>query len=161
MPKRPAEDGAGIARGDERRSRCADVWLPKGPDNKQAALDFAVTSGISAGQVSKTLEDPSAVTNNYEVFKKDYQPPGLPRSTQELCDSNGLGFSPCVFEAHSGAFGNTTRKVLSYMAEQIALATGEKFEVGSLRLAQRLSATLHKENARAILERRCMDTGGS
>ena len=39
------------------------------------------------------------------------------------------------------------------MAQGIAAASGEDTEVASLRLAQRISVTFHRANARAILRR--------
>ena len=68
--------------------------------------------------------------------------------------STGFDFTPFVIEAHSGSLSSAARKVVDMIAkaqEQI----GGRFvsEPTSLRIAQRISVALHRENARAILKR--------
>ena len=64
-----------------------------------------------------------------------------------------------VCESHSGAWAPNARRILDKVAKGIAANNGERCEVASLRLAQRISVTLHRANARAILKRvALMDT---
>ena len=65
------------------------------------------------------------------------------------------GFIPMVVEAVGGGWGKMARCVWSELAKTSALATGE-LETEStcaVLLQQRLSMTLHRENARACLRR--------
>ena len=47
--------------------------------------------------------------------------------------------------------------MLDFIARSVAASWSDNSEVASLRIAQRLSMTLHRENARAILRRRVQD----
>ena len=58
-----------------------------------------------------------------------------------------------VIEAHGGGLSSTFRKVFAWVAERAAAAKGTEAEAESLRMAQRISVTLHRENARAVLRR--------
>ena len=58
-----------------------------------------------------------------------------------------------VLEAHRGGWSPLLRKVFDWISKQQALVTNEEQAVVSLRVAQRISCTLHRENARAILRR--------
>ena len=60
---------------------------------------------------------------------------------------------PIVFEAHGGGWGTQARKSLGFIGHQQA-AAGEMCPEGApLRMAQRISCSLQRENARAILRR--------
>eukprot|EP00973_Karenia_brevis_P080875 11219845-Karenia_brevis.AAC.1 len=54
-------------------------------------------------------------------------------------------------EAHSGGWEKAARQVLSGIAKHAAAAENCSEEVASLTIAQRLSTSLHRENARAIV----------
>ena len=58
-----------------------------------------------------------------------------------------------VLEAHGGGMGKQFRKVVDSIAEQTAAVTGLRSEFCSLLLAQRISISLQRENARAVLRR--------
>ena len=58
-----------------------------------------------------------------------------------------------VVESHSGGWSKNARRVLDHIAKHIASAWNMEEEVASLRIAQRLSVTLQRENARAVLRR--------
>ena len=60
-----------------------------------------------------------------------------------------------VLETHSGGWGKTARQALDFVAKGVAATTTDSAELSSLRIAQRLSTTLHRENARAGLRRLC------
>ena len=57
-----------------------------------------------------------------------------------------------VIEAHGGGLGRTARRVLDTIAKHVAASGSDDAEAAFLRIAQRLSITLH-ENARAVLRR--------
>ena len=58
-----------------------------------------------------------------------------------------------VLEAHAGGWGKEARQVLDGLAKAIAATQPNSAESASLRIAQRLSITLQRENARAVLKR--------
>ena len=63
---------------------------------------------------------------------------------------------PMVIEAHGGGLGSEFRQILDSIAKQTAAVSGLRTDFHSLLIAQRISVTLQKENARAIL-RRCTE----
>ena len=85
--------------------------------------------------------------------KRDFRPEGEPETTEALCTQQGFGFIPMVLEAHGGGMGKQFRKVVDSIAEQTAAVTGLRSEFCSLLLAQRISISLQRENARAVLRR--------
>ena len=93
--------------------------------------------------------------SDYESHKRNYTPAGETGTTEEQCAHQGFAFIPMVLEAHSGGWGRTARQVLDIIVKQLSASWCDDAETASLRIAQRLSATLHKENARAILRRLC------
>ena len=60
---------------------------------------------------------------------------------------------PMVLEAHAGAWSPTARGILDWIARQASASQHESAQSCSLRITQRLSCTLHRENARAVLRR--------
>ena len=86
-------------------------------------------------------------------------PAGIPAgiSTREFpqCQQQGISFLPMVVEAVGGGWGKVARGVWSALAKSSALANGELETERScaIMLRQRLSMTLHRENARACLRR--------
>ena len=65
-----------------------------------------------------------------------------------------------VVEAHGGGWSKAARAVLGSVAKCIAATQYDSLEIVSLAIAQRLSVSLHRENARAIV-RRLSDTAPS
>ena len=154
LPGRSVEDGApsrhdAPPRSDERR-RPADIWFPRGVGERvarPAAVDFAVTSGLRADRVGRAQEGGKAIADDYAITKRAFQ------DTEEKCHAAGFSFLPLVFEAHGGGWGTQTRRTLGFLGQQLS-ATGEWCREGApLRLAQRVSCSLHRETARAILRR--------
>ena len=144
LPSRPSEDG--LAGGGTGR-RPADLWLPCGPSGRGVALDFAVTSGLPVGAVRGTLSAPDAVYSSYEEYKRTHL------GTGAACEAQGFTFTPMVFEANGGSWSGLARRTLSWVARHVAAARLEDPDKVSLRMAQRISVCLHRENARAILKR--------
>jgi hypothetical protein len=156
LPDRPAhgsvlEDGAPFAgqNHDPGTRRPADVYIPRWRGGPPAAWDFAVTSGLRADVLPDSVVDPDAALTRYEDFKCSY------KDTESLCRNNGFTFIPMVIEAVGGGWGKAARRVWSELAKTSALATGElqTESVSAVLLRQRLSMTLHRENARACLRR--------
>ena len=58
-----------------------------------------------------------------------------------------------VIEAHSGGWGKTARQVLDAVAKHVSAVRYTEPDAESLSIAQRLSCSLHRENARAVLRR--------
>ncbi len=83
----------------------------------------------------------------YEELKRSYE------DTDRLCREAGFKFTPLIFEAHGGGWSGSTRKVLDALARGQSAAWLVGQEPASLRIAQRISASLHRENARAVLRR--------
>ena len=130
-----------------RARRPADVWLPRGKSGAQEALDFAVTSAMRSDLLREASGTPELVFERYNRFKREY------RDTALSCQEVGVQFVPMVIEAHSGGWSPLARSQLAWIAQQAAAASNEEPALTALRMAQRISATLHRENARAILKR--------
>lgn len=144
LPCRPMEDGIRIDGGDRRP---ADIWLPRGASGKGEALDFACTSGLQQGIVANVADDPNFVFERYDSFKRSY------KDTDSACAQLNFKFVPMILEAHSGSWSPEARATIGHMAKLQASTRCEDEEMASLRIAQRLSTALHRENARAILKR--------
>ena len=145
----PSEDGWPTSSSTRRP---ADIWLPVGVDiqSRGSAIDFAVTSGLRNDIWRQTLDDPSSVFERYENFKRRFQ------STDQQCNSAGFAFHPFIFEAHSGSWSPLGRKICSHIAKSVATVENTSPEIACLRIAQRISIALHRENARAILKPQAM-----
>ncbi len=146
LPQRPEPDGLATSV-DSSRRRPADVWLPRGPSNGGEAWDFACTSGLRADRLETVAMQAPAVFADYEDFKRNY------KDTDQICSSQGFSFVPTIAEAHSGAWSPLARKQFDFITQRIASMSRTLPEVESLKFAQRISITLHRENARAILRR--------
>jgi hypothetical protein len=146
LPARPGSDGLPASDGLSTR-RPADVWLPKGASGKGEALDFAVTSGMRSDLVRQVVGLPESVFQQYEQTKREY------KQTHRLCSDAGFLFVPMVVEAHAGGWSKTARVVLDWIAAQGAAVHHENPSTVSLKIAQRISCVLHRENARAVLRR--------
>ena len=159
LPARPTDDGL-RQQGEEQdlnlrqRRRPADVFLRRLGTGGPAALDFACTSGMRSDRLQLSRDTPELVLTKYEETKREYKAPGETETTEALCTSQGLRFVPMVVEAHSGGWSKAAREVLDTIAKSVATQWKEDNEVASLAIAQRLSVTLHRENARAIVRRR-------
>ena len=129
--------------GSQRRP--ADVWVPRGQSGKGEAFDFAVSSGLQSELVHPVVDVPGLVFQRYEAMKRSF------KDTAQMCESEGFVFTPMVLEAHSGGLSPTFRSAVDWIAKRQATCQHEDPEFVSLKIAQRISCTLHRENARAIL----------
>ena len=109
------------------------------------ALDFAVTSGTQSGLLREAAFAPELLFERYERQKREHL------RTGGLCEGAGFKFVPMIIEAHGGGWSPTARRVLDWIAGELAAASGEDKGTVSLRVAQRISCILHRENACAIL----------
>ena len=144
LPGRPVADGMPVI-GNGRRP--ADVWLPRGPNGKGEALDFAVSSGMQSELFQSSAETPGLVFHRYEELKRNF------KDIAASCEVAGFQFTPLVVEAHGGGWSPGTRHIFDFIAATQAACHHEVPASVSLKIAQRISCTLHKENARAILRR--------
>ena len=90
-----------------------------------------------------------AVASSHEDFKCSQ------RDTKNQCSAQGLTFIPMVMEAVGGGWGKEAQRVWSELAKSSVLCVGE-LETEStcaIFLLERLSMTLHRENARACIRR--------
>ena len=58
-----------------------------------------------------------------------------------------------VIESHGGGWSRAARQVIDAVAKHVTASWNREEEAASLSIAQRLSTTLHRENARAVLRR--------
>ena len=91
--------------------------------------------------------NPGAAFEQYERFKRNYS------NTEELCSAAGFRFVPIIFEAHGGGWSPMARGLVDWVARQSAARNQEEPGSASLRIAQRISCALQRENARAVLSR--------
>ena len=153
LPQRPVSDGMPMGGGGRRP---ADVWIPRGASGKGEALDFAVSSGLQSELFLPGSDAPGLVFQRYEHLKRTY------KDTTSLCTAQGFGFVPMVVEAHAGGWSPLARAKFDWLARVQAASHHEDPSVVSLRIAQRISCSLQRENARAILQRTVgpLDTAG-
>ena len=99
--------------------------------------------------ISDSVRGPDAALTRYEDFKCSHQ------DTKAQCQSQGITFIPMVMEAVGGGWGKVARGIWSELAKSSALASGELQTecTCAVMLRQRLSMTLHRENARSCLRR--------
>ena len=144
LPARPAEDGIGQA---ECHRRPADIWLPRFQGASGEALDFACTSGMRADFLDRSASDGGSVFPAYEHLKRTF------KMTEHECTQAGFKFTPMILESHGGGWSPLARGVLDKIAKSQSAAWNEGQEPSSLIIAQRISCSLQRENARAVLRR--------
>jgi hypothetical protein len=157
LPARPCQGGGyedGSRRGnnddDPTFRRPADVYIPRWRSGPPAAWDFAVTSGVRSDVITRSASDREAALTLYEDFKCSY------KDTKRQCQEAGITFVLLILESVGGGWGKEARRIWTELAKASALASGElqSESESAISLLQRLSITLHRENARAILRRR-------
>ena len=127
--------------------RPADVWLPRGSSGKGEALDFAIPSGLQPELFHPVAETPGLVLHRYDGMKRSF------KETAASCEAAGFKFVPLVVEAHGVGWGPTIRFTVDWISRVQSACQHNEVASVSLRIAQRISCTLHKENARAVLRR--------
>ena len=142
LPERPVRDNIpGVTLRSGRRP--ADMWLPRGGTGCSEAWDFAVTSALRTDLFREAIAAPDATFQRYERFKREY------KDTANACMAAGFSFVPMVLESHSGAWSPKARAMLDWLAREQAATIHQSPEAVSLRMVQRLSWTLQRENVRA------------
>ena len=127
--------------------RPADVWLAHWKNGRSGAVNFAVTSGLRNDIISTVAQDPAVVWGQYEDYKRQYL------GTQANCNERNIEFLPFVVEAHGGGLGPVARKVCASIAQAAAARAGEEVTHQAASLLRRITSTLQRENARAVLRR--------
>ena len=95
----------------------------------------------------RSRDDGTTVFPLYEDFKRQY------KNTDQHCKQAGFKFTPVILEAHGGGMSPLTRAVVDKIARAQSAAWQEGQEPPCLRIAQRISCSLQRENARAVLRR--------
>ena len=144
LPARPADDGIGQT---ECLRRPADIWLPRVHGLSGEALDVACSSGMRADFLERSAADGGSVFPAYEHIKRTY------KNTDRECEHAGFKFTPMVLESLGGGWSPLARSILDRLAKAQSAAWHEGQEPSSLRIAQRISITLQRETARAVLRR--------
>ena len=121
--------------------------MPRRYDNGPVALDFAVTSGLRSDHLHHSAVDHTHALTEYEDFKRNYL------STAQQCQQQGLQFTQMVVDAHGGGWGPAAKEAFKTIAREHANQTGTSVSMATSELAQRISITLERESARAILRR--------
>ena len=146
LPPRPSDEtlkGERLSNG----RRPADVWLVRWEATGAAKVDFVVSSGMRSDRIAAAAANPSIVWGQYETFKRNHL------NTEEECSRQGLAFLPVVIEAHGGGVGPVARRVVGNLAKARAAKEGEEVEASAADPLRRISISLQRENARAVLRR--------
>ena len=155
---RPEVEKSGLlsARMDEERldgeqlvegRRPADIFLPSWDLGGNAALDFAVTSGLKTDMLQASSLTGISAATSYETKKREYL------RTADCLREEGVQFIPMVVEAHSGSWGVAANKFWKKLARSGALEEGHDERESRFRMMQSMSIITHRENARAILRK--------
>ena len=123
--------------------RPADVWVPRRVSGFAEAWDFSVSSLLRSSHLSSASPSVADVFHEVETQKRAFQ------------DTASL-----VAERGSQAFRGVVAWIASESRTARGLATDSPKDTG-LRIAQRFSCTVHRENARAILRRSPGSVNGS
>ena len=122
------------------------------------AWDFSVSSLLRSSHFSSTSPSVADVFHEVETRKRAFQ------DTASLVAERGATFCPLVLEACGGGWSQALRNVVAWIASESRMArgptAGSPTDI-SLRSAQRISCTLHRENARAVLRRSPFSVNGS
>ena len=128
----------------------ADVWVPRGVSGLAEAWDFSVSSILRSSLLSTSNPSVADVFHEVESRKNSFQ------NTAAQVASLGASFRPLVLEACGGGWSHALRETIAWVSTESrtmrGLASSTPSNI-SLRIAQRVSCTLHSENARAILRK--------
>ena len=97
--------------------------------------------------MSAASVDPGAVFGAYEAFKRSFL------NTEASCAEQGLKFLPFVVEAHGGGLAAGARRVCAFIAKSSAAQNADEVDSHSAELLRRITISVHRENARAVLRR--------
>ena len=138
--------------------RLADVWVPRGVSGFAVAWDFSVFSLLRSSHLSSASPSVADVFDEVETWKRAFQ------DTASLVAERGATFCPLVLEACGCGRFQALRNVVAWIASESRMARGptaESLTDISLTIAQRISCTIHRENARAVLRRSPGSVNGS
>ena len=138
--------------------RPADIWVPRGVSGFAEAWDFSVSSLLRSSHLSSASPSVADVFHEVEQRKRAFQ------DTASHVAERGATFCPLVLEACGGGWSQAFRSVVAWISSESRTARGHATDAPrdiSLRIAQRISCTLHRENARAILRRSPGPVSGS
>ena len=130
--------------------RPADIWVPRSVSGFAEAWDFLVSSLLRSSHLSSASPSVADVFHEVETRKRAFQ------DTASLVAEREATFCPLVLEACGSGWSQAFRSVVAWIASQSRTARGlatDSPKDTSLRIAQRISCTLHRENVRAILRR--------
>ena len=120
--------------------RLADVFLPRGPSGCVGAWDFTITSALRPAAFDAACFDAHAAFNMAWGHKCRYF------GTAARCAGQGFAFCPLILGA--ACWGIPLR---GWLALQQILPFMQRLP--TLFITQRISCTIHRENARSILKR--------
>ena len=144
LPPRSREEGLPVS---PSARRPADVWQPRGISGASEAWDFSISSGLAAQFRDRAASNPEEVIAIIENRKRTYM------NTEEICNSAGFQFVPMILEAHGGGWSPSIRKAVNWISAAGAARGIDTKAAWSLQMAQRISCSLQRENALAILRR--------
>ena len=130
--------------------RPADIWVPRGSSNLAEAWDFSISSLLRTSFFSSASPFEAGVFHEVESRKNSFQ------NTASQVAALDATFRPLVLEACGGGWSPALREVIAWVStESRALrgSVGNTPRDVSLRIAQRISCTLQRENARAVIRR--------
>ena len=123
--------------------RPADVWVPTGPSGGQEAWDFSITSALCLGPAFPDPAAFSSVFSSVESRKRAFL------NTASQCAQAGISFCPLVIEAVGSGWSDSLRSVVACIASESNRCSPVRHSDASFKIAQRISCTLHRENAQA------------
>ena len=122
--------------------RPADIWVPRA-SGLADAWDFSVSSLLRPSLLSSATPSVAGEFHEVETRKNSFQ------NTASQVAALGATFRPVVLEACGGRWSPAPRGYLSTESRAMRGLAGDTPRDVSLRIAQRISCTLHRENARA------------
>jgi len=127
--------------------RPADVYLPVFLNGRDVCIDVARTNPLQDKYIQSSANQCGAAADHYAAFVKE-TPAMLKR-----CKKQHLEFVAFVMESY-GAFSLSAIHIADQVASHIAVQRGIPFAQASAWTFQRLNITLHRFQARSILQRR-------
>ena len=126
--------------------RPADVFLPAWLSGAPVALDFAVVSPQRLDVLRQSSLQVGYASAQYDNFKRQYL------DTEADCRRQGITFQPMVAEP-SGGWSPAAVLVWKQLARMESLRTGETAAKVAEKHFQRLSVTIRRACADAVIRR--------
>ena len=138
----PAKEVRFLLPGTDRRP--ADVFLPYWSGGRDTAWDVTVTHPLQAATVVKAASSPGHAAKEAYARKM--------REAGELCQSQGIVFTPLALESFGG-WHEVAERELRKLGSALARQTGQEDSVATGHLFQKLSVLLMKGNTALINNR--------